>query len=39
MIETRLSKLNTVKADVSVRPVTGDDSDINAAKLSSAILN
>jgi len=39
MTETRLSKLNTVKASVTVRPVTSEDSDINAAKLSSAILH
>ncbi len=39
MIETRLAKLNTVKANVSVRPMTSEDSDINAAKLSSAILS
>jgi hypothetical protein len=39
MVETRLSKLNNVKASVSVRPSTGEDSDINAAKMSTAILN
>lgn len=39
MIETRLAKLNKVKANVNVRPMTSEDSDINAAKLSTSILN
>lgn len=38
MIETRMAKLNNVKANVNVRPMTSEDSDINAAKLSSSIL-
>lgn len=38
IIETRLAKLGRVKASVSVRPFSNDESDINAAKLSTRVL-
>ena len=39
IVETRLAKLNKVKANVMVRPKTNEDSDINSAKLASSILS
>lgn len=38
IIETRLAKLGRVKAGVSVRPFSGDDSDVSSAKLSTGVL-
>lgn len=38
IIETRLAKFSTVGASVSVRPATGDFSDVNAAKFSTLLL-
>lgn len=38
IIETRLSKLNRLKCAVSVRPFSNDDSDVQAAKLSTQII-
>lgn len=39
IVETRLAKLSRVRAGVSVRPKTSDESDISSAKFSSAILS
>lgn len=39
IVETRLSKLARVKANVSVRPATSDDEDVNAAKFATSILD
>lgn len=38
IIETRLAKLGRVKASVSVRPFSNDDSDIKTAALSTGVL-
>ncbi len=38
LIDTRLAKLDNVRAKISVRPKSNDDSDINTAKMSTAIL-
>ena len=38
IVETRLSKLNRLKCGVSVRPFSGDDSDVQTAKLSTQII-
>lgn len=38
IVETRLAKLGRVKANVSVRPFSSDDADINIAKLSTGVL-
>ncbi|MEG2413789.1 MAG: hypothetical protein RSB61_03970 [Clostridia bacterium] len=38
IVETRLSKLARTKTSVAVRPMSNDDSDLNAAKLSSLIV-
>ncbi|NLZ25159.1 MAG: hypothetical protein GX891_01680, partial [Clostridiales bacterium] len=39
IIETRLSKLARVKAKVSVRPSSGDDGDVSAARFSTSLLD
>lgn len=38
IMETRIAKLTRVDADVSVRPSSNDDEDINTARLSTKIL-
>jgi hypothetical protein len=38
IIETRLSKFGSLKANVSVRPASGDLSDINCAKFATSLL-
>ncbi|MEG2457048.1 MAG: hypothetical protein RSB08_04430, partial [Clostridia bacterium] len=38
IVETRLAKLSRVRSGVSIRPKTGDESDIASAKFSTAIL-
>lgn len=38
IIETRLSKMERVKANVSVRPLTSDESDLNTAKYATRLL-
>ncbi len=38
IIETRLAKLGRVQANVSVRPFSQDEKDINVAKLSTSVL-
>lgn len=38
IIETRLAKLGRVKASVSVRPFSNDDSDVKTAALSTGVL-
>lgn len=39
IVETRLSKLMRVKTGVTVKPFSNDESDIHAAKLSTALIN
>lgn len=38
IIETRIARLGRVKANMSVRPFSSDESDVNAAKLSTSVL-
>ncbi|MDE6968061.1 MAG: hypothetical protein K2P12_05305, partial [Clostridia bacterium] len=38
IVETRLAKLGRVQANVSVRPFSQDEDDINVAKLSTSVL-
>lgn len=38
ILETRLAKLGRVQANVSVRPFSQDETDINVAKLSTSVL-
>ncbi|MDE6565911.1 MAG: hypothetical protein K2L47_02450, partial [Clostridia bacterium] len=38
IVETRLAKLGRVQANVSVRPFSQDEKDINVAKLSTNVL-
>jgi len=38
IVETRLAKLGRVQANVSVRPFSQDENDINVAKLSTSLL-
>lgn len=38
IVETRLAKLGRVQANVSVRPFSQDETDINVAKLSTSVL-
>lgn len=38
IVETRLAKLGRVQANVSVRPFSQDEKDINVAKLSTSLL-
>ena len=39
IVETRLAKLARIQANVSVRPLTTDDADINASKFASKLLS
>ncbi len=39
IVESRLAKLNRITPQVTVRPATGDEEDIQSAKVSTAILN
>ncbi len=39
IVETRLAKLSRVRSGVTVRPLTTDEQDVSAAKLSTQILN
>ncbi len=39
IVESRLAKLNKITPQVTVRPATGDEEDIQSAKVSTAILN
>lgn len=38
IVETRLAKLGRVQANVSVRPFSQDEKDVNVAKLSTSVL-
>lgn len=38
IIETRIAKLGRVKANMSVRPFSSDENDVNTAKLSTSVL-
>lgn len=39
IVESRLAKLNKIAPQVTVRPATGDEEDIQSAKVSTAILH